>query len=111
MTVKPLPTDYLVKDRNVSISSAQTKMEAGSDIHRITLGFDPIIEKQTLKWVAPPEAIASMYQLFCVTDNLVGIYSFNDPVMGVSHWQPDGDLSWQQSGMKRWPASLPVRRV
>ncbi len=88
-------------------------MEAGSDIHRVTIGFDPTIEKMTLKWVAPPAyVLGTLYPLFCVQDHLVGIYSITNAHTGqTSNWQADGDFTWQQSGMTRWPASLPVRRA
>lgn len=111
MAITPLPLEYLTSKGNVSVSVAQTKMESGSDIHRITLGFDPIIEKRTFEWVAPPAYIADLYQMFCVRDHLVGIYSITDEVMGESHWQPDGDLSWSLNAMARWSATLPMRRV
>ena len=112
MAVTPLPLQWLTKQRTVAITSAQETMESGSDIHRNTIGFDPTVEKFTLRWVAPPEYIRdTLYALFCVQDQLVGIYSVPDLIMGAIHVQPDGAFTWVQNGMSRWEAQLPVRRV
>lgn len=105
------PTEYLTSGITWSDESVQSTMEAGSEIHRVTIGFDPIVTKGTARWVAPPAYVTTLRNTFVVADNLIGIYSFEDPVLGTVILQPDGPFTWTQSSMSRWVATLPVRIV
>lgn len=111
MAITSLPLEYLSAVKGVDITSAQERMESGSDVFVTTIGYDPLIEKHSLRYVGPPEYVASLYQLFCVQDHLVGIYSVTDPIAGVSYWQPEGGFTYSPTGMKRWAATITMRRV
>lgn len=112
MAITPLPLQYLTANESVEITSAQERMESGSDVHVTTIGFNPVIEKHTLNYFAPKAYIASLRELFCYQDNLVGYYSVTDDLTGATvHWQPEGGFSYSPSGNDYWSATITMRRV